>query len=141
MPVATAPRRRRRAGFPNRPAPDNIRRMRPRVVYSSGVGRVCPGCGWPASQCKCSRPGEQNSEVPARISARLRLEKQGRGGKSVTVVDGLPANGEFLAELAAALKKACGTGGTVRASAVELSGDVRERIRPLLTARGYNVRG
>jgi translation initiation factor 1 len=115
--------------------------MRSRVVYSTGVGRVCPGCGWPESQCRCSKPGEQNAEVPARITARLRIEKQGRGGKVVTVVDGLPQNADFLGELAAALKKACGTGGTVRTGAVELSGDVRDRIRPLLAARGLAVRG
>lgn len=59
----------------------------------------------------------------------------------MTVLDDLPQNAEFLSELAAALKKACGTGGTVRTGAVELSGDVRERIRPLLAARGYTVRG
>lgn len=79
--------------------------------------------------------------MPAHITAVLRVEKQGRGGKRVTVIGGLPANGEFLAALAAALKQACGTGGTVRTGAVELSGDVRDRIRPLLAARGWDVRG
>jgi len=115
--------------------------MPPRIVYSTGIGRVCPGCGWPAVDCRCSEPGSQASEVPTRITAKLRLEKQGRGGKSVTVVDGLPHNAGFLAELAGELKKACGTGGTVRTGAVELNGDVRERIRPLLAARGYTVKG
>ena len=60
---------------------------------------------------------------------------------NVTVIDGLPQNAEFLAELAGALKKSCGTGGTVRTGAVELNGDVRERIRPLLAARGFTVKG
>ena len=79
--------------------------------------------------------------MPARITAILRVEKQGRGGKRVTVIDGLPRNAAFLAELAATLKQACGTGGTVRPGAVELAGDVRERVRPLLAARGVTVRG
>lgn len=57
------------------------------------------------------------------------------------MVDGLPQNTEFLTALAAALKKACGTGGTVRTGAIELNGDVRERIRPLLVARGHTVKG
>mgnify|MGYP001171348461 CR=1 FL=1 len=115
--------------------------MSSKIVYSTGVGRICPGCGWPAVDCRCLKPGQQNAEVPARITAKLRIEKQGRGGKVVTVIDGLPQNTEFLAELAAALKKACGTGGTVRPGAVELAGDVRERVRPLLAARGYAVKG
>lgn len=113
----------------------------PRIVYSTGVGRVCPGCGWPAADCKCSKPGAQQEGIHRHVTAKLRLEKHGRGGKSVTVVDGLPQNTEFLSTLAAELKKTCGTGGTVRTGAIELSGDVRERIRPLLVARGYTVKG
>ncbi|MEQ1834042.1 MAG: stress response translation initiation inhibitor YciH [Candidatus Eisenbacteria bacterium] len=115
--------------------------MSSKVVYSTGIGRICPGCGWPAVDCRCSKPGTQNAEVHGPITARLRLEKAGRGGKAVTVIDSLPQNTDFLAELAGALKKACGTGGTVRTGAVELNGDVRERVRPLLTARGYKVKG
>ena len=117
--------------------------MTTRTVWSSGVGRVCPGCGWPADDCHCSKnlSPAGGDPVPARPVAKLRLEKGGRGGKSVTVVDGLPNNSPFLAELATALKKACGTGGTVRPGAIELSGDVRERIRPLLAARNFLVKG
>ena len=115
--------------------------MSARIVYSTGKGRICPDCGWPAADCKCSRAGDQTEEVHKRITAKLRLEKQGRGGKSVTVIDGLPHNTDFLEELAGSLKRSCGTGGTVRSGAVELNGDVRERIRPLLSARGYTVKG
>lgn len=115
--------------------------MSSRIVYSTGAGRMCPGCGWPARDCKCSRPGEQNEAVPERIVAKLRMERSGRGGKTVTVVDGLPRNAAFLEELAGALKRACGTGGTVREGCVELAGDVRERVRALLEARGMTVKG
>lgn len=79
--------------------------------------------------------------MPDRITARLRMERAGRGGKMVTVVDGLPSNATFLEELAGSLKKACGTGGTVRPGAIELSGDVRDRLRALLSARGFTVKG
>lgn len=110
-----------------------------RTVWSSASGRVCPTCGWPADNCRCSK--NLDEPVPSRPVAKLRLETKGRGGKSVTVVDGLPNNQPFLAELATTLKKACGTGGTVRPGAVELAGDVRERIRPLLAARNFVVKG
>ncbi len=69
------------------------------------------------------------------------MERAGRGGKLVTVIDGLPTNTTFLSELAGTLKKACGTGGTLRSGAIELAGDVRERIRPLLIARGIVLKG
>ena len=47
----------------------------------------------------------------------------------------------LLEELAKALKKGCAVGGTVRPGAVELAGDVRDRVRPLLIARGFTVKG
>jgi translation initiation factor 1 len=79
--------------------------------------------------------------VPARIQAKLRIEKKGRGGKTVTVVDGLPRNAAFLKELASELKKHCGTGGSPGESTVELQGDHREALRALLTRRGWAVKG
>ena len=110
-----------------------------RLVYSSDKGRLCPACGWPAADCHCARHLPQ--PVPAKVTARLRLENKGRGGKSVTVVAGLPRNEAFLAALAAELKRACGTGGTAADGAVEIQGDRRERLRPLLAAKGWVVRG
>jgi translation initiation factor 1 len=73
--------------------------------------------------------------------ARLRTEKKGRGGKTVTVVHGLPANDEFLKKLCQELKRTCGTGGTVADGAVELQGDLRERARAALEAQGFVVKG
>jgi translation initiation factor 1 len=109
-----------------------------RPVYQTGRGRLCPKCGWPADDCRCSKAEEP---VPAKLRCVLRLEKKGRAGKSVTVVADLPRNQAFLAALAAELKRACGTGGTVADGAVEIQGDQRERLRPLLSAKGWTVRG
>jgi translation initiation factor 1 len=109
------------------------------LVYSTGAGRICPGCGWPVRDCTCSKPADQ--AVPARIVAKLRMEKKGRAGKTVTVVDGLPSNGPFLKELCQELKRACGTGGAVAAATIELQGDLRERVREVLLKKGFVVKG
>lgn len=111
-----------------------------RLVYSSGAGRVCATCGWPAANCQCSAT-RATEAVPARVVAKLRLEKKGRGGKTVTVVDGLPRNAEFLAGLAGELKRTCGTGGTAFDTGVELQGDQRQKVRDALTKKGYVVKG
>ncbi len=111
-----------------------------RVVYSTGVGRVCPGCGWPAKDCTCSTRSAR-APVPARIVAKLRMEKKGRSGKTVTVVDGLPRNDAFLKDLCQELKRACGTGGTVVEGAVELQGDLRDRVRDVLQKKAFVVKG
>jgi translation initiation factor 1 len=110
-----------------------------RIVYSSAAGKICRGCGLPERGCKC---GEAASEpVPARPIAKLRMEKKGRGGKTVTVVFGLPNNAAFLKDLSQELKRACGTGGTATADGVELQGDLRERVREFLNAKGFLVKG
>jgi translation initiation factor 1 len=113
-----------------------------RLVYASDRGRVCTGCGWAEGTCRCSsRPPDGGEPVPPRIVARLRIEKTGRGGKTVTVIDGLPRNPPFVASLAQELRRACGTGGAVRDGAIELQGDIRDRVRELLSRKGYVVKG
>jgi translation initiation factor 1 len=109
------------------------------LVYSTDAGRICAGCGWPARDCRCSQTADQ--PVPARVVAKLRMEKKGRGGKTVTVVEGLPQNGAFLKDLCQELKRACGTGGAVAEGAIELQGDLRERVREVLLKKGLVVKG
>ena len=112
-----------------------------RIVYSTGVGKVGPGCGWPVKDCKCSSKRATEESVPGRIVAKLRMERKGRGGKTVTVVYDLPNNSAFLKELAQELKRACGTGGAVQDDTVELQGDLRDRVREYLVKKGWQVKG
>jgi translation initiation factor 1 len=112
-----------------------------RTVYSTATGGVCPTCGWPQRDCKCSSQFARDEAVPARVVAKLRMEKKGRGGKTVTVVYDLPANAAFLKELAGELKRACGVGGAVADNTVELQGDLRDRVRELLVKKGWTVKG
>ena len=111
-----------------------------RIVYSSDAGRVCPKCGWPIRECRCSRKSA-GEPVPARVVAKLRIEKAGRGGKTVSVVYGLPQNDAFLKELCQDLKRTCGSGGAVVDGTVQLQGDLRERIRSVLLDKGIAVKG
>jgi translation initiation factor 1 len=112
---------------------------RVKVVYSTGTAGRCPGCGWPTRDCRCSNATEE--PVPSVVVARLRIEKSGRAGKTVTVVDGLPRNRTFLDALATELKRACGAGGTVGDDRVEIQGDHRPALRTLLERKGFRVRG
>ena len=59
----------------------------------------------------------------------------------MTVVYDLPRNAAFLKDLARELKQACGAGGTVLDDAVEIQGDLRDRIRDLLVKKGFGVKG
>ena len=116
-------------------------RSNAKTVYSTGAGTICSGCGWPERDCTCSSRIGRDEPVPPRIVAKLRMEKKGRGGKAVTVVDGLPRNAPFLKALTQELKVACGTGGATREGGVELQGDIRDRVRALLQGKGFVVKG
>jgi translation initiation factor 1 len=112
-----------------------------RTVYSTGAGRVCPSCGWPERDCKCSSNRAASETVPQKVVAKLRIEKSGRNGKTVTVVYDLPRNDAFLKDLAQELKRTCGTGGAAGDGTVELQGDLRDRVRAALRKKGYTVKG
>src|SRR5262245_11120982 len=83
-----------------------------RLVYASDSDGLCPRCGWPANDCRCASAADRTEDdpVPARITVKLRIERTGRGGKTVTVIDGIPRNTSFAAALAQDLKRSCGTG-------------------------------
>src|SRR5271169_2543528 len=56
-------------------------------------------------------------------------EKGGRGGKTVTVVDGFTGIGLPEKEaLAGKMRTACGCGGTVKLGRIEIQGDQREKV-------------
>lgn len=112
-----------------------------RTVYSTATGGKCPTCGWPQRSCMCSRNQPRQEQVPERVVAKLRLEKAGRGGKTVTVVYDLPRNAEFLKDLAQRLKRECGTGGSVAGNTIELQGEMRDRAREILRRLGVTVKG
>jgi translation initiation factor 1 len=112
-----------------------------RVVYSTDKGRVCGGCGWPEADCRCAKTvAAGNAAVPDAPTAKLRLENRA-SGRHVTVIDGLPDNRAFLDALCRELKKACGAGGAVVESKIEIQGDQRERLRELLGQKGFRVKG
>ena len=110
------------------------------TVYSTERGRVCPKCGWPANNCQCGRT-LRDEPVPDKVIVKLRMERAGRAGKTVTVVYDLPRNTQFLKDLAQQLKRHCGTGGTVVDDTIELQGDRRDRVRDFLLKKSYIVKG
>ena len=111
--------------------------MKSVLVYSTGRGAVCPGCGNPTGQCVC-RAG---TSVPRGDgTVRVSRETKGRKGKGVTLISGVPLGAEALAALAKDLKQRCGTGGTVKDGVIEIQGDHRDRLIEELQSRGHRVK-
>jgi translation initiation factor 1 len=98
-----------------------------RLVYSTDKGRIT------ASEAPPNRA--QGDGI-----VRLARDSKGRGGKGVTLITGLDLDDEGLKQLAKELKNLCGTGGTVKAGVIEIQGEQREKLKPLLEAKGYRVK-
>ena len=84
-------------------------------------------------------PKPQTPRASGGKGIRLRLETR-PGGRTVTLVLGLPGTDARIAEIAKALKAACGAGGTVKDGVVELQGDHRAAAQAALAARGLKAR-
>lgn len=73
----------------------------------------------------------------------VRHERKGRGGKTVTVVQGVALAGEALQAFARSLKKALGCGATLEGNNIVLHGDLVDRVTAYLAKYGAEqiVRG
>ncbi len=100
----------------------------PFAVLASQRDALPPGLAPAAEEQVRERKG------PAR--AVVRLERKGRGGKEVTVVEHLELPPPEREVWLKALKGVLGCGGVVEEEALVLQGDHRERLPSLLAARG-----
>ncbi|HEY0745850.1 MAG TPA: translation initiation factor Sui1 [Steroidobacteraceae bacterium] len=108
--------------------------MSSRIVYSTGLGSLCPNCRRPVRECICPKGAPGAGKVAA---VRVARETQGRAGKGVTTITGLPLSLADIEALATKLKKRCGSGGTVRAGIIEIQGDHRDAIVAELIKMGW----
>ena len=108
------------------------------LAWSSNKGRMCPTCGWPLDDCRCSSNRKQQIKGDGRV--RVSRETKGRGGKGVTLVTGLPLDEAALKALAKQLKQRCGTGGTVKVGVIEIQGDHRDVLVEALKKLGYEAK-
>jgi translation initiation factor 1 len=85
-------------------------------------------------------PGEASRGTRKKSRGRVDIIRQTahRGGKTVTVVTGFVGIGlPEKQQLAKAMQKACGTGGTVKEGRIEIQGDKRDEVARILTDAGF----
>ncbi|MGH0037680.1 MAG: translation initiation factor [Myxococcota bacterium] len=117
-----------------------------RLVYSSEHGVV--------GDARDRKPGRDTSRKgrardrgraagkgdPQDGVARVRRDRKGRKGKTVTTVTGLPLSEAELRDLTAALKRRCGSGGSLVERVIEIQGDHVDTLVGELEARGLKVK-
>ncbi len=90
-------------------------------------------------------PGKEKQaarDVPAAAGSAksrtiVRLDRKGRGGKSVTIIEGLQLSAREREKLLKQLKAKLGTGGTVKNGSLEIQGDHCDTVIAELTRLGY----
>jgi translation initiation factor 1 len=86
--------------------------------------------------------GKPAEKAPVKNRGRVdvRRETGGRGGKTVTVVDGFVGIGlPEKEQLAKKMRAACGCGGTVKDGVIEIQGDQRDTVARILGEAGFRV--
>jgi translation initiation factor 1 len=107
----------------------------------------------PKDQALLSGEGDKQKIIAAQKSlvdtnkfvVVFRIETQSRGGKTVTVLDKLPAHDTFLKELTKELKTKCGVGGSYKLEGqfgiIEVQGDKRDAIKKILDSKKIKYKG
>ena len=116
-----------------------------RLVYSTDGGRVAytgnrKPESLPGAKPAATPRGPAGPSVPDDGTVRVHRQKAGRGGKTATLVTGLPGDEAGLDGVLKTLKAQCGTGGSREGRTLVIQGDLRERVAALLEGQGHRVK-
>ena len=104
-----------------------------RTIWSSKDGDM-------RKDVRYRKPPPVISLPPQQQTAYLHRESKGRGGKTVTLVKNIVLSEKDLKALAKKLKRACGSGGTIKDGIIEIQGEHRHKIADTLRVQGYHVK-
>jgi translation initiation factor 1 len=111
------------------------------IVWNSDQGNIGGSAfGKPKKRGKKSRRAAPDAGFPQDGVTRVRREKGGRGGKTVTVLYGLPGSEDDRRRLLKELKQLCGCGGASKEGRVEIQGDQRDKIMTVLREKGIEAK-
>ncbi len=91
---------------------------------------ICPKCGLPIQTCVCEEIAKTQQTID------IKTEKR-RFGKITTIISGFD-NGVDIKEIAKKLKDKRACGGTIKNKTIELQGNHKGHIKPLLVEIGFN---
>ena len=112
-----------------------------RIVWNSDQGNIGGSTfDKPKKRTKKSRRTVPDAGFPQDGVTRVRREKGGRGGKTVTVLYGVPGSEDDRRRLLKELKQLCGCGGACKEGRIEIQGDQRDKIMTVLSEKGIEAK-
>ena len=90
---------------------------------------ICPKCGLPLQACVCREIAKTEQKI------KIVTDKR-RYGKIITLVIGL-SNDVDMKEIARSLKSELACGGTIKNNQIELQGEHRKKVKPILIRLGF----
>lgn len=94
----------------------------------------------PDFQYTSEQEPEVESIAPAKQNLRVWLDRNHRGGKTVTLVRGFVGPEAELKELAKELKNRCGVGGSTKDGEIIIQGAHRDKVLQILLDKGYRAK-
>lgn len=91
---------------------------------------ICPKCGLPDAACVCGEIAKTQQNIEVRTEKR-------RFGKVNTIITGFD-DGVDIKAIAKKLKAKRACGGTMKNKAIELQGNHKGFIKPILVSEGFS---
>jgi len=91
---------------------------------------ICPKCGLPTAACVCSEIAKTQQQIEVKTEKR-------RFGKVSTMISGFD-DGVNIKDIAKKLKAKRACGGTVKNKIIELQGNHKGHIKPILVSMGFS---
>jgi translation initiation factor 1 len=90
---------------------------------------ICPKCGLPKQACVCEEIAKSEQHITVDLAKR-------KFGKIITTVAGL--KDIDMKSVARELKERLACGGTVKNNVIELQGEHKKRVKPILVSLGFS---
>ena len=91
---------------------------------------ICPKCGLPVQACVCGEIAKAQQQIEVKTERR-------RFGKFITIISGFD-DGVDIKSVAKALKAKGACGGTFKNKQIELQGNHKGSIKPVLVSLGFS---
>lgn len=91
---------------------------------------ICVTCGLPKDLCVCETIAKETQKITVKIEKK-------KFGKKYTIIEGIDPKEIDVKDVLKKLKAHFACGGTIKDGKIELQGDHKHQIRPVLVKLGF----